>query len=64
MIWLWKYVDAPARERAFAIIETLAHTDFERVAPPGTYGKAPCLRFADDGAHPIAEQFIAGPAGE
>ncbi len=48
-----EYPDAPARERAFAIIETLARTDFERVAPPGTYDKTPCLRFADDGAQDL-----------
>lgn len=45
-----EYPDAPARERAFAIIETLARTDFARVAPPNTYDKSPYLRFADDGA--------------
>lgn len=48
-----EYPDAPARERAFAIIETLARTDFERVAPPGLYDKTPCLRFADDGAQDL-----------
>jgi hypothetical protein len=45
-----EYPDAPARERAFAIIETLARTDFAMVAPPGPYDQTPCLRFADDGA--------------
>jgi hypothetical protein len=48
-----EYPDGPARERAFAIIETLARTDFERVAPPGQYDKTPCLRFADDGAQDL-----------
>lgn len=48
-----EYPDAPARERAFAIIETLARTDFERAAPPGLYDKTPCLRFADDGAQDL-----------
>lgn len=48
-----EYPDAPARERAFSIIETLARTDFERVAPPGLYDKTPCLRFADDGAQDL-----------
>ena len=45
-----EYPDAPARDRAFAIIETLARTDFAIVAPPGPYDQTPCLRFADDGA--------------
>jgi hypothetical protein len=48
-----EYPDAPAREHAFAIIETLARTDFERVAPPGTYDKTPSLRFADDSAQDL-----------
>ncbi|WP_300340244.1 YfjI family protein [Accumulibacter sp.] len=45
-----EYPDGPARERAFAIIETLARTDFERVTTSGPYDQTPCLRFADDGA--------------
>lgn len=48
-----EYPDASARERAFAIIETLARTDFERVVPPGLYDKTPFLRFADDGAQDL-----------
>ncbi|MCM8626948.1 DUF3987 domain-containing protein [Accumulibacter sp.] len=45
-----EYPDAAARDRAFAIIETLARVDFAMVAPPDPYGQTPCLRFADDGA--------------
>jgi hypothetical protein len=36
-----EYPDAPARERAFAIIETLARTDFAIVAPPGSLRQNP-----------------------
>ncbi len=48
-----EHPDAPARDPAFAIIETLARTDFAIVAPPGPYDQAPCLRFADDGAQDL-----------
>ena len=48
-----EYPDAAARERAFSIIETLARTSFDRVAPPGPYDKTPCLRFAEDGAQDL-----------
>jgi hypothetical protein len=52
-----EYPDAPARERAFAIIETLARTDFEIVAPPGPTTN-PCLRFADDGAQEPVHRVV------